>query len=164
MTKEEIIAYAHSEYLHAKRLYKITFPMPTIGFYEKTGIAGKAYSLLNRIEFNIVLAEENSEEFKNTITHELAHLIADCIFPNKKQAHGPEFKSIMRDMGADPSTYHKYDVSSVSTKRLKTRYIYTCKCAEPHELTSQSHMKSMIYTCKKCKSNLSFTGEVKTFR
>ena len=52
-----------------------------VGFYEKGVSAGKAWRVGNKVEFNIVLAEENASEFDNTIIHEIAHLVTYQVYP-----------------------------------------------------------------------------------
>jgi len=163
MTEEDIISFLHDEYIAACHLYPLKFSFPKVTFFTKTGCAGRAWYTENLLEFNSVLALENGEAFKVTITHELAHLITKNIFPNAKQAHGPEFKSVMRDMGSDTATYHKYDTTSVSTKRVKTRYIYSCACDIIHELTIHKH-KNKGYCCTACKARLLYTGNMRKFK
>lgn len=43
---------------------------------------------------------------ETTIAHELAHHIADCIWPKATQWHGPEFRMVMQAIGYDGETYH----------------------------------------------------------
>lgn len=65
---------------------------------------------------------------KETLAHELAHVIQYVCFPHAKQAHGPEWKRIMRDLGFEPSTYHSMERPKVNGKKprtyKKTRYVY----------------------------------------
>ena len=138
--------------------------VPEIGFYSKGAVAGKAYYSAHKVEYNEILAKENGKDFMTTVVHEIAHLVTYKVFPNAKQAHGPEFKHVMKSLGHDPRTYHSYDTSSVKRKVTKTRYIYTCSCEnKTHELTRQKHEKAEILICRICKFKIQFTGEVKKF-
>lgn len=151
-----------------------SIPIPTVQFFSKSSVAGKAFYEEFYVSFNEILALENSEEFSTTIAHELAHLITYVVYPNFKQHHGPEFKSVMEKLGYDYRTYHTYNTSSVSTKRVKTRYEYVCtKCMAIHEVATPTHNKMQAagtdmyglvkgWKCK-CGNGIKFTGNVKKF-
>lgn len=163
MNREDIIVAVHEITGYANKAFRNKISVPSISFYSKGAVAGRAFYESHRVEFNEVLAKENTESFINTVAHEIAHLVTRANFPNAKQAHGPEFKHVMRTLGYDHSTYHSYDTSSVKRKVTKTRYIYTCACERPLELTRQKHEVANTLICKICKSKLKFTGEVKKF-
>lgn len=118
--------------------------------------AGLAYLHSNRIEFSTQLLIENTEQFmKSTVPHEVAHIITKILHPNTKQHHGPEWKNVMRELGAEPKTYHSYDISSC-VKEVKT-YRYSCACEEFHYLTKRRHTKAQTgfeYLCKKSGSRI----------
>ena len=167
MTREDVVCSVHMVWGYALKLFKLkNTTVPEIGFFSKSGIAGKAWYTEHRVEFNEILALENKETFITTIAHELAHLITFQIYPNAKQAHGPEFKSVMEALGYDPRTYHTYDVSSVSARRVKTRYQYICTvCGKEYEIAKPTHTKIQAvggYTCK-CKAPIKFTGKETKF-
>jgi predicted SprT family Zn-dependent metalloprotease len=105
----------------------------TFVFDAKLGrTAGNVRYATRVITLNSILFLENVDAFiERTVAHEVAHLMTRELFPNAKQHHGPEFRSIMKTYGVDPSTYHKYDVSSVmknNTFKLKELFVYTCSC------------------------------------
>lgn len=150
---------------NANATFKTQMPEPYIAFYTKGRAAGKAWWVENKLEFNEVLAKENSEAFKNTIIHEVAHLVTHRVFPNAKQAHGPEFKKVMRRLGGVANTYHTYDVSTVISRKKKVRYEVKCTC-QSHWVTKRvaemtKLVKNPIY-CKVCKTSCCSTGAVKT--
>ena len=91
--------------------------IPAIHFNNnKSPIAGYAYMREKKVEFNLRFAEE--QDFETTIMHELAHIVQYLVYPFAKQAHGPEFKSIMRTMGFSDRTYHSYNVKAAKSKKL----------------------------------------------
>jgi len=101
---------------------KVTFAFRT----DMKRAAGWALIYKNHIDLNQQLFEHNRQEFFNTtIPHECVHLIVSKIYPKAKQAHGPEFKEVMVSIGANPSTYHKMNVSVAINKPM---HHYTCAC------------------------------------
>lgn len=139
--------------------------MPRIEFFQRTGRAGTVWHLQNLIMYNEVLAQDNLSEFPNVAKHEVAHIVTHRIYPNAKQAHGPEFKHVLTKMGGDGRTYHSMDVSKVKTRKKKFRAVYSCDCKTLHNVTRNAHKKISLfitgYRCKKCGSSLFFTGQTK---
>lgn len=170
MNRDQIKQAVVEIYEKASRLFNLKNPsVPDVSFFSKSGTAGRAWYAEHRVEFNEILALENPETFMTTIAHEIAHLITDQLYPNAKQHHGPEFKYVMESLGYDPRTYHSYDVSSVSTRRVKIRYEYVCvECGKTYEVATPTHKKIMAvnaigYFCTKCKSGIRFTGNTRSF-
>lgn len=168
MNRTEIEAKTSEIWGEANKLFTLKNKvLPSISFFSKSGIAGKAWYMEHKVEFNEILALENSSAFETTIAHELAHLITNQVYPNAKQHHGPEFKSVMERLGYDPRTYHSYDTKSVSTKRVKVRYEYACvTCGKTYEVARPTHLKAQSsvgrYVCT-CKSPIKFTGNERSF-
>lgn len=130
---------------------------PTVTFVTKGKVAGRAFYSRHMVEFNSVLARENSEDFMDTIIHEVAHLVTHRLFPLAKQHHGPEFKRICQMLGGSGERCHNYDVSNVKRKINKTYHIWKCACQE-HLLSPQKHKKGMNgttrYSCRQCKTQV----------
>lgn len=164
MTRDDVVASVHELWAAACKTFKLkNTKVPEIGFFSKSSIAGKAWYALHKVEFNEILALENSGEFITTIAHEVAHLVTDQCFPEAKQHHGPEFRHVMSTLGYDGRTYHSYDVSSVAAKRVKTRFIYLCaSCKKELNIAGPTHKKIQAnvgsYKCK-CGGNIAFTGK-----
>ena len=122
------------------------------------GIAGLAYCYNNkRIELSEQLFLENIEEFlSDTIPHEVAHILTAILYPDAKQDHGPEWKSIMRKLGVNPRRCHKYDITSCF--KSKDRIKYTCACDNyTHMLSKIRHERvkiGTIYRCNTCDNRL----------
>jgi SprT protein len=100
--------------------------------------AGIAYRRNHRIELSEQLFLENIEKFfATTIPHEVAHIIQYLAFPNAKQGHGPEWRSIMDRIGVESNRCHTYDVTSLVTQN---RHKYACVCAgRIFELSTRMH-------------------------
>ena len=114
---QEITATTNLFWEELSKVYKIG-NIPAIHFNNnKSNIAGFAYRWEKKVEFNLRFAEER--DFETTIMHELAHIVQYLVYPFAKQAHGPEFRSIMQTMGFSPRTYHSYNVKAAKSKKLE---------------------------------------------
>lgn len=138
--------------------------VPVVSFYRKGAFAGRAWYAKHLVEFNEVLASENSNTFMDTIIHEVAHLITKKLFPFAKQAHGPEFRSVCAKLGGSGDRCHSYNTASVKIVKTKTRYVYTCGCNNfTHKVKAGVHKKVSVgyrFTCVNCQSKIQFTGKV----
>ena len=101
----------------ANKMYRLEMDMPTISFFSKGTRAGWSMSDTNSVGFNEVLAQENSEQFKAIVIHEVAHLVTDTIFPNAKRPHGKEFQVIDMSLGGEGFSNHDFDTRNVEVKR-----------------------------------------------
>ena len=89
---------------------KIGVRPPVVDFYTRGTAAGKAYRHLNKVEFNVILAEENVGHFHLTVLHELAHIITYKLYPYAS-AHGREFKNVLLNIGGNGQRCHSYDAA-----------------------------------------------------
>jgi len=111
------------------------------------------------IRLNKQLKKLDENNIRNTVGHELAHLICYYIYPGC-QPHGREWKKIMKLMGLAPERCHNYDFKPArKTKRFK----YVCeKCGHSYSLTTYKHNKLKInpryYVCK-CNGLIKYKGE-----
>jgi SprT protein len=115
-------------------------------------VAGRATLSTSVLSFNSDLLMENVDSFiHNTVAHEVAHLIVYKKYPYAKQFHGPEFRNVMRQLGASTATYHSYKVS-------KNRIMYKCSCRDDIPLSKQKHNKIVNgignFFCTICKSKI----------
>ena len=94
------------------------------GMYEVKGSA-------RRIRYNPWLfAKYWEDSLKNTVTHEVAHYLVDCIYGLRRvKPHGKEWKEIMIDFGARPKATGDYDLAGIPTRNYE-RFAYSCG-AEP---------------------------------
>lgn len=151
--KKQVEAKVQEGITKAEWAYKQIFTFPRIT-YDLTGkTAGIAYPGRNLIQLNLPLLIHNFDDaIKNTVLHELAHLICWKRFP-KAEAHGHEFVSTCWTLGIKGERCHNYDTSVSS--RL-THFKYTCGCQE-YNLSSIIHNKiqaGQTRRCRKCKNKL----------
>ena len=149
------------------------YTAPSYDFNLRGTTAGVSYNFQNRVSFNAVLLMENVDEFINdTVPHEVCHAACDHIYGDvytggrsrfgrrKRSIHGPEWKGLMRVVGADPSRCHRFDTTN-SKVRTKASFTYTCSCGIEHKLGPKRHARQQqlhSYHCTKCRSGLTFIG------
>ncbi len=106
------------------------------------------------IRYNPGLAAHQFDAFcARTPPHEVAHHVVAQLNPNRRvRPHGPEWQSVMRTFGLEPSRCHDYDLGSVPMRRQR-RYRYRCACRE-HELSATRHNRILrgeqCYSCRNC--------------
>ena len=160
---EHINARVESCYQQAETFFKRSFKRPVVSLKLRGQKAGVAHLQENMLRFNPQLYRENSEDFlRQTVPHEVAHLVAHQLFGLSIQPHGEEWQLIMRGVyELPPNRCHTYAVK----RRSVTRYIYRCPCAESDfPFSSQRHQlvrKGRRYLCRKCRETLVFSGEVR---
>jgi len=161
--QQKITARVEECFKQAEWFYGQKFLRPSSVKFTLGGTtAGKAYydSPNGKLNFNLVLAHENLDEFHDEVApHEVAHLISVALYgvANGK-GHGVNWKGVMSQcFRLDPSQYHDMDVAeakkSVGVATLK----YQCACTV-HNLSKIRHNRiintGVKYTCKKCKGVL----------
>ena len=150
-------------YLLAEDFFKRRFPRPEVSFKLRGQKAGVAHLTENLLRFNPKLYAENREHFlKQTVAHEVAHLVAHQLFGERIAPHGEEWQLIMRGVyELPPNRCHTYAIK----RRSATRYIYRCPCpdsdfafsAQRHALVKQGRG----YLCRRCRNTLVFSGETR---
>ena len=144
----------------AESFFKRPFKRPVVSFKLRGQKAGVAHLHENLLRFNPQLYRENRDDFlKQTVAHEVAHLIAHQLFGERIAAHGEEWQLIMRGVyELPPNRCHTYDIK----RRSVTRYIYRCPCPDSDfAFTAQRHglvKKGRRYLCRKCRETLIFSG------
>jgi SprT protein len=169
--QQQVVSEAHRYIALASNLYQQQFSDIDIVFNLRGRAAGiyRCYydqqsrsQILGRwlskkrqqIRFNPWLfAKYPQDSWDNTIPHEVAHYITDCLYGlSKIKPHGVEWKKIMADFGAEPSVRANYDLAGIPVRRVQ-RYSYACDCREV-ELTAYRHKKIQSgiqeYRCRKC--------------
>lgn len=142
----------------ANKKLGILYPYPKVQFDLKGTTAGEAYSVSNRIRYNLGIAISNWNDFiGTTVPHEVAHLVADFYFKYRCN-HGPDWQYVMKEVyGLEPIRCHKYDVSEHYTRKV-VRYQYRCDCSEPCKVGPKYHKKlqsgMVSIRCIRCKKVL----------
>lgn len=110
-----------------------------------------------------IFAKYFDENFNNTIPHEVSHYLVDAVFGRKRIApHGQEWQSMMKLLGSEPETTHKFDLEGVPVKKQR-RHLYRCGCRD-HLLSTTRHNRSQRsrrnnYCCKSCGEILVYIEE-----
>ncbi|MCR4510348.1 SprT family zinc-dependent metalloprotease [Pseudomonas sp. 32.2.56] len=158
---EQLLQRVEHCYQQAETFFKRPFARAEVSFKLRGQKAGVAHLTENKLRFNPQLYRENRDDFlKQTVPHEVAHLIAHQLFGPKIQPHGEEWQLIMRGVyELPPNRCHSYAVQ----RRTVSRYIYRCSCAEGEfPFSAQRHAlvsKGRRYYCRRCKVTLRYTGE-----
>lgn len=148
-------------YQHAEAHFARRFARPEVSFRLRGQKAGVAHLDENLLRFNPTLYAQNRDDFlRQTVPHEVAHLIAHALFGRRIRPHGGEWQAIMRDVFAlQPLRCHSYAVQ----RRSVARYVYRCACPErDFPFSGQRHRlvaRGTRYFCRRCKATLVYSGE-----
>lgn len=158
---EQLHARVEACYQQAEAFFKRQFPRPQVSFRLRGQKAGVAHLTENLLRFNPTLYQENRDHFlRQTVAHEVAHLIAHRMFGGSIRPHGEEWQLIMRGVyELTPDRCHTYAISRARSRR----YLYRCACPErDFAFTAQRHAlvgKGRRYFCRSCRVTLVFSGE-----
>lgn len=110
------------------------------------------------LRVNVVLATENFDDYiHNTVAHEYAHFVTGLTF-GYVRAHGPQWQSIMRALGVNPTTYHNYNTAHAQVRKGAT-VPYTCECPGfVHQVGMRRHHNIVNcgrqFRCVKCRARI----------
>lgn len=163
--KAQCIAKIEAAYEAAERHFEIKIPRIPVIFSDKlTSTAGNVSFMRNtrgsiKMKLSVPIMRDNPEEFiKDTPGHEAAHHIVHCVYGTETQAHGSEWKRVMRLIGQEPKRTHRMTV----VKKTQDRIAATCGC-QTHMITKQRVTKmrrGMTYNCRKCRQPLTLGTQV----
>lgn len=141
-------------YAIAEEHYGREFKRCSFDFTVKGKKAGLAQYYRNNISLNWELLLRNKEEFfKQTIPHEIAHLLAHILHPYRISAHGREWQSVMTwCFELEPLRCHSMDVTATAVRKY---FPYTCDCKKKFSISSVRHnriVKGARYKCNACNS------------
>lgn len=148
-------------YRQAEAFFKRSFPRPAVSLDLRGQKAGIAYLQENRLRFNATLYQGNREHFlRQTVAHEVAHLVAHQVFGGSIRPHGQEWQMIMRGVyELPPERCHRYAID----RPARRHYLYRCHCdGQPFPFTAQRHalvLKGRRYFCRRCRATLVYSGE-----
>lgn len=157
MQKQEILQSVEKYIKIANERFNVNLSVPPVEFTTRGKCAGKAYSI-GKLQFNTVIAQnatEAGQDFNNTVSHEVAHLVQFKLYPRSKP-HGVEFKRIHRMLGGTGDTYHRYSVQGVTGLRKKYQWVCDCRTHEVGEVKNKRMMTGfelgIKFRCSGCKS------------
>lgn len=157
---EQLLARVEACYLQAEAFFARSFTRPEVSLRLRGLKAGVAHLTENRLRFNAQLYRENREHFlRQTVAHEVAHLIAHQLFGTSIRPHGTEWQRIMTAVyGLPAERCHNYAV-----QRRQRQYLYRCHCPDGEfPFTAQRHalvLRGRRYLCRRCRQTLVFSGE-----
>jgi SprT protein len=104
-----------------------------------------------------------SDNLANTVPHEVAHYVTDILYGLRRvRPHGPEWQAVMRAFGVQPAVTCNYDLDGIPVRRQR-RFSYRCACTT-HSLSTVRHKRvqngQARYSCRRCQTPLSYTGQV----
>jgi len=158
---DQLLARVEACFLQAERFFDRRFVRPEVSLRLRGLKAGVAHLTENRLRFNARLYRENREHFlRQTVAHEVAHLVAHQLFGPRIRPHGAEWQRIMQQVyGLPPERCHHYAVE----RPAGVRYLYRCHCPDGEfAFTAQRHalvLRGRQYLCRRCRGPLRFTGE-----
>lgn len=158
---DQLHAQVEACYQQADAHFNREFNRPQVSFRLRGQKAGVAHLDENLLRFNPALYAQNREDFlRQTVPHEVAHMIARALYGRRIRPHGSEWQAIMREVfRLPPQRCHSYAVQ----RRPVARFIYRCSCPErDFPFSSQRHRlvaRGSRYFCRRCKATLVFSGE-----
>lgn len=141
----------------ARSHYRIDIPPPQLRFDLRGRAAGmvvfyRGDTPATTIRYNDRLLQENKQAFiRQTVPHEVAHLIARRLFGTCIKPHGPEWRTIMTLFKTEPSRCHNFSTEHIRTRRMK-RFLYRCDCRKHWLSTIRHHryLQGTTYLCRAC--------------
>ncbi|MCG6896583.1 MAG: SprT-like domain-containing protein [Thiocapsa sp.] len=157
---EQVLARTHSLLREAEDWLHLPMPPTEVRFdlhglaagQARLEIAGRAL-----IRYNPTLLHRHPAEFlRETVPHEVGHIVAFIRHGTRIRPHGAEWQTIMRHFGAYPSRCHRFDTSTLRARTLR-RFSYRCGC-RTHQLSSIRHNRvlaaGVVYLCPRCRQPL----------
>ena len=150
---------------NASQIYRKTFSSIPILFDLRGKCAGmyRRHGSQRLIRFNPWLfAKYYKHSIEQTIPHEVAHYITDCLWSIRKvKPHGQEWQSVMQAFGVEPRVTGDFDLTGIPTKQYQ-RFSYSCGC-KIHQLSLIRHRRVQSgqaeYRCKDCRQLLKAASE-----
>ena len=122
---------------------------------------GDASPSLMRIRLSIPLwGRVDDAKHKNTVIHEVCHLLAPIVAGGRVQSHGATWKRLMRQCGQEPTRCHNADRTGLA-RRMPRVATARCKCMT-HQLTNillNKMLRGRQYRCNKCHAPLVLVTE-----
>lgn len=158
--KAEVVSATNRCIEKSTQLYQRDFQLIPVTFDLCGKCAGmyKRHNQSRRIRYNPWLfAKYYQSSLEQTVPHEVAHYIADCLWDIKSiKPHGKEWKSVVTALGGSPVATGKYSLQGIPVKQYQ-RFAYKCGC-KTHHLTAIRHSRIVSakasYHCRLCKQSL----------
>jgi SprT protein len=163
--RSEVLNLALNYIALAGQIYNKSFSAVPIMFDLRGKCAGmyQRKGRERRIRFNPWLFAKYYQHCnEQTIPHEVAHYITDCVWRFRKvKPHGKEWQSVMQAFGVEPKVTGSFDLTGIPTKQYQ-RYSYSCGC-KIHQISLIRHRRVQSrqaeYRCKDCRQLLKAASE-----
>ncbi|BBA65193.1 SprT-like protein [Xanthomonas phage XacN1] len=118
-----IMGYFHEYDAKARALYPAyaARPVPKVSFFAKGRMNGWAKQGSWEVQFNTHNASQVPEEFRNTVSHEIAHMVDYAL--RGRSGHDRIWKAIHRSLGGTGTRCSQYGIT-VKRGRVKNEYLY----------------------------------------
>ncbi|EED35255.1 protein SprT [Luminiphilus syltensis NOR5-1B] len=162
--RQDVDARTQRAVATASLILQVNLPAITVRFDLRGSAAGMfcARSGERWIRFNPWLfAKDWQRHASDTVLHEVAHYGVHMAYPPRSvRAHGPEWRSLVSQLGGSPAATFDDNLEGVPTRRQR-RHRYHCGC-QTHWLSSTRHNRVLrrkaTYHCVQCGRRL--TGPV----
>jgi len=154
--RSEVLLATQDCVVRASGLFEHDFVAPPVRF-DLSGRAAGQYRVLGgdaTIRYNpLIFARYFADNLNETVPHEVAHFVVDQLWGLRRvRAHGAEWQSVVRALGAEPRATARYDLTGLPVRRQR-RFDYRCAC-RTHELTTCRHRRvqrgDARYHCRYC--------------
>jgi len=129
-TNNKVVKIVNETLEKAKTLWphKAHLVKPLTVDWEVGGVrtAGLAHIYRDRVSYNSHYINE-VDFWDTTVPHEVAHHLQKWFYPSARQAHGPEFRSIMARLGCSTRTCHSMKPEALLEARP---FEYECPCCK----------------------------------
>ena len=170
--QQQVVNLTHIYIKRAAEIFKREFALIPVRF-DLSGRAAGMFKVSGEsrwIRYNpFIFSKYYEQNIDVTIPHEVAHYVVDKIYGHGRSSlfssrrirpHGPEWKNVMREFGADASATFSLNLDGLPVRTYR-QYLYVCGCRE-HQLGSRRHMrlsrKQTQYRCRYCGEELKLTG------
>lgn len=112
------------EYLRiAERKFGRGFPFPQIRYGLKGSVGGTARATGNGVlNFHPTFIRTDFEHYlKQTVGHEVAHLVTRWVYGPEVDSHGIQWKGVMGVFNLPPTRCHQYDVKEAPAIKQRIR-------------------------------------------
>lgn len=119
---------------------------------------GDAHYATGRIRFSTLFWPSMTEsQRRNTVIHEVCHLVAHKLYGPFIKPHGREWKALMLDCGEVGKSFKRVTpTEATKTKRHVKKFVTVCGCGE-HPITQNRWtrmQRGSRYRCRTCGESL----------
>jgi SprT protein len=112
----------------------------------------------HRVRFSTPLWPRASvEERRETVIHEACHIAAAHIYGPGVQAHGREWKALMRKAGAKGDRCHRVDRTGLQRRTVRVPAYCGCMTHQITKARRTKMRKGIAYRCRRCRQELRLT-------